>query len=120
MRQIAYNVADLRISDHRPVFSSFDCQIDVVDHVLKDKLRREVYLRRQRDVLSDAVNLLDLDDEYSQDQDDGDYENPVAIAPGLPPASSDRNKWWLDNGELSALRMKLFPLSCLLLIFWFV
>ncbi|KAJ5739679.1 hypothetical protein N7533_012463 [Penicillium manginii] len=90
MRQTQYNVADLRISDHRPVFSVFDCLVDVVDHGLKDTIRRELYRQKQRDALSDSINLLDLEDE------DNTYQDP--IAPGLPPASSDRSKWWLDNG----------------------
>jgi hypothetical protein len=91
MRQTQYNVADLRISDHRPVFSVFDCLVDVVDHGLKDTIRRELYRQKQRDALSDSINLLDLEDE------DNTYQDP--IAPGLPPASSDRSKWWLDNGK---------------------
>lgn len=91
MRQTQYNVADLRVSDHRPVFASFDCLVDVVDHGLKDTMRREIYEQKQRDALSDSIHLLDLDDEESMSQD--------SIAPGLPPASSDRRKWWLDNGQ---------------------
>ncbi|KAJ5974043.1 hypothetical protein N7481_011253 [Penicillium waksmanii] len=100
MRQTQYNVADLRISDHRPVFAGFDCQVDVVDHGLKDSLRRELYGQKQRDALSDSINLLDLDDEENMSQG--------PIAPGLPPASSDRSKWWLDkegfvpNGQRSS------------------
>lgn len=90
MRQTQYNVADLRISDHRPVFAGFDCLVDVVDHGLKDTLRRELYGQKQRDALSDTINLLDLDDEDNMPQG--------PIAPGLPPASSDRSRWWLDNG----------------------
>lgn len=65
--------------------------VDVVDHGLKDSLRRELYGQKQRDALSDSINLLDLDDEENMSQD--------PIAPGLPPASSDRSKWWLDNGK---------------------
>ena len=32
------------------------------------------------------------------DTDDEDLIGYDAISPGLPPASSDRRKWWLDNG----------------------
>lgn len=90
MRQTQYRIADLRVSDHRPVWSTFDCIIDVVDHLRKDALRRRLYNEKQQDALSDSVNLLDLDDEDSMAND--------SIAPGLPPASSDRSRWWLDNG----------------------
>ncbi|KAJ5217507.1 uncharacterized protein N7469_011132 [Penicillium citrinum] len=92
MRQSQYNVADLRVSDHRPVFALFDCLVDVIDHTLKDSLRRTLYEQKQRDALSDSIHLLDLDDDDTMSQDS------VSIAPGLPPASSDRSKWWLDNG----------------------
>ena len=36
-----------------------------------------------------------------KDRDDTDVEDLIgydAVEPGLPPASSDRRKWWLDNG----------------------
>lgn len=104
MRQSQYNVADLRVSDHRPVFALFDCLVDVIDHTLKDSLRRTLYEQKQRDALSDSIHLLDLDDDDTMSQDS------VSIAPGLPPASSDRSKWWLDNGELSTFLFNLcFP-----------
>ncbi|KAJ5157574.1 Inositol-1-4-5-trisphosphate 5-phosphatase 1 [Penicillium canariense] len=90
LRQTQYHTADLRVSDHRPIFAKFDCMIDVVDQGLKDSLRRFLYEEKQRDALSDSVNLLDLDDE--------EYAPQLSIVPGLPPASSDRSKWWLDNG----------------------
>ncbi|KAJ5875527.1 Inositol-1-4-5-trisphosphate 5-phosphatase 1 [Penicillium subrubescens] len=90
LRQTQYHTADLRCSDHRPVYAKFDCIIDIVDIALKDNLRRLLYEEKQRDALSDTINLLDMDDEDSAPQD--------PIAPGLPPASSDRSKWWLDNG----------------------
>lgn len=34
----------------------------------------------------------------SDDLDDEDLIGYDPIAPGLPPASSDRRKWWLENG----------------------
>ncbi|KAJ5218285.1 uncharacterized protein N7498_000384 [Penicillium cinerascens] len=90
VRQTGYQTADLRVSDHRPVWSMFDCVINVVDLGLKDSLRRLLYKEKQDDALSDSPHLLDLDDEDSMAQ--------VSIAPGLPPASSDRTRWWLDQG----------------------
>ncbi|EPS31303.1 hypothetical protein PDE_06258 [Penicillium oxalicum 114-2] len=89
LRQTQYHTADLRCSDHRPVFAKFDCKIDVVDLNRKDSLRRELYKERQREALPDPADLLDFDEE------DNYTQGP--IAPGLPPASSDRNRWWLDN-----------------------
>lgn len=89
-RQTNYQTAPLLVSDHRPVWATFDGKVDVIDHARKDRLRRQLYENKQRDALSDSVHLLDLDDEDSGPQ--------VSIAPGLPPASSDRSRWWLDNG----------------------
>ncbi|KAJ5802239.1 uncharacterized protein N7503_004689 [Penicillium pulvis] len=90
LRQTQYQVADLRVSDHRPVWATFDGVIDVVDHAFKDNLRRMLYEEKQHDALSDSIHLMDMDDDDSLPQG--------SIAPGLPPASSDRSRWWLDNG----------------------
>jgi hypothetical protein len=107
LRQTQYHTADLRCSDHRPVYAKFDCIIDVVDVALKDNLRRLLYEEKQRDALSDTINLLDLDDEDSAPQG--------PIAPGLPPASSYRSKWWLDNGEQSGAASRVIHSAQLLI-----
>lgn len=82
------------MSDHRPVWATFDCDIDIVDHALKESLRRSIYGEKQghgHSSLADSVSLLDFDDD--------ELPSHISIAPGLPPASSDRSRWWLDNGE---------------------
>lgn len=107
LRQTQYHTADLRCSDHRPVYAKFDCIIDVVDVALKDNLRRLLYEEKQRDALSDTINLLDLDD------DDSAPQGP--IAPGLPPASSDRSKWWLANGMQTSANSRINYLAPLLI-----
>jgi hypothetical protein len=97
LRQTHYQTADLRVSDHRPVWATFDCTIDIVDHALKETLRRSIYAEKQghgQASLADSVSLLDLDDDEISSQ--------FSIAPGLPPASSDRSRWWLDNGKCLA------------------
>ncbi|KAJ5831047.1 uncharacterized protein N7525_009300 [Penicillium rubens] len=91
LRQTNYQTADLKVSDHRPVWATFDCAIDIVDHALKESLRRSIYEEKQghgHTSLADSVSLLDMDDDESPH---------ISIAPGLPPASSDRSRWWLDN-----------------------
>lgn len=88
------------MSDHRPVWATFDCVIDIVDHALKEKLRRSIYEGKQghgQASFANSVSLLDLDDDEGM--------AGVSIAPGLPPASSDRSRWWLDNGECFGLEM---------------
>jgi hypothetical protein len=55
-------------------------------------LNRLLYDQRRAE-LRDAASqnlLIDSDDEAT------DYTSP---SPGLPPASSDRHKWWLDRGK---------------------
>ncbi|CAI7635984.1 unnamed protein product [Penicillium glandicola] len=93
LRQTNYQTADLKVSDHRPVWATFDCVIDIVDYALKESLRRSIYGEKQDHghvSLAESVSLLDLDDDETIPH--------VSIAPGLPPASSDKSRWWLDNG----------------------
>lgn len=35
----------------------------------------------------------------TDDEDEDDLIGYDSIEPGLPPASSDRRKWWLDSGK---------------------
>ena len=92
LKQVDYTTAPLRFSDHRPVYATFQCSVSAVDKVRKEILGREIYAKRRSEVgtTANAIN----DDFY--DEDKFGYE---PIAPELPPASSDRRKWWLDNGE---------------------
>jgi hypothetical protein len=95
LRQLAYNSAPLRFSDHRPVYAVFECTVNIVNERLRDKISREVYERRKAEVGGDTANLVGNE---SEDEDLIGYD---AIEPGLPPASSDRQKWWLDNGKMA-------------------
>ena len=92
MRQISYNTAPLRFSDHRPVHALFHCQVRVVDEVSKEKISRELYQRRRSEVGNTTAGA------QAGDSDDEDIHGYESIAPGLPPASSDHRKWWLDKG----------------------
>lgn len=91
LRQLHYDAAPLRFSDHRPVWGLFQCQINVVDQARKDEISSELYTKR-RAVVGDhtASKGAESDDESLYGYD--------SVEPGLPPASSDRRKWWLDNG----------------------
>ncbi|KAI9800582.1 MAG: inositol polyphosphate 5-phosphatase [Piccolia ochrophora] len=92
LRQVNYNTAPLRFSDHRPVYSTFQCTISNVDEALKNQLSLEIYNRRRHELGGNAANR------GMDESDDEDLIGYDPIAPGLPPASSDRRKWWLDNG----------------------
>jgi len=93
LKQITYTTAPLRFSDHRPVYATFQCTISDVDEIKKQILSQEIYVNRKLDIGDNTATSrrIDLDDE--------DLVGYDSIAPGLPPASSDRRKWWLDNGK---------------------
>lgn len=93
LRQFAYNSAPLKFSDHRPVYALFDCQVSIVNEDVRNKISRDVYLKRKSEVGDATAN------QTTEDTEDEDLIGYDAIEPGLPPASSDRQKWWLENGK---------------------
>ncbi|KAK7908118.1 Inositol-1-4-5-trisphosphate 5-phosphatase 1 [Apiospora marii] len=95
IKQVAYNSAPLRFSDHRPVYAAYQCIVNIIDEPLKEKISRGLYDRRKAEVGQTGTNL-ELDD-----SDDEDLIGYDAIEPGLPPASSDRQRWWLENGKMA-------------------
>ncbi|KAK3995355.1 putative inositol-1,4,5-trisphosphate 5-phosphatase [Cladorrhinum sp. PSN332] len=95
LRQLAYNSAPLRFSDHRPVYAIFECTVSIVNERVRDQIRRQIYERRRLEVGGDTANLCG---DESEDEDLIGYD---AIDPGLPPASSDRQKWWQANGKMA-------------------
>lgn len=100
LRQIDYNMAPLRFSDHRPVFASFECTITTMDEAIKAALRKKLYDKRRREVGPRHAAADGTDDGAESNSDDeADLMGYESIAPGLPPASSDRRKWWLDNDK---------------------
>ena len=64
----------------------------MIDQGREETLSHEIYNKRCSDVGNATANARDGD---LDDEDLVDYDS---IEPGLPPASSDRRKWWLDNG----------------------
>lgn len=92
LKQINYDAAPLYFSDHRPVYATFVCKVSVVDEKTKAALSEELYDKRKAAVAGATANAKNDD---SEAEDLLGYES---IAPGLPPASSDRRRWWLDNG----------------------
>ena len=95
IRQTSYDSAPLRFSDHRPVFATFDCIVNIVDEGMRDKISRAIYAKRKAEVGDSTANVK------TEDTDDEELMGYDAIEPGLPPASSDRQKWWLDNGKMA-------------------
>ncbi|KAK6615432.1 SacI domain and endonuclease exonuclease phosphatase [Botrytis cinerea] len=95
LRQINYNTAPLRFSDHRPVYANFQCTVSVIDDAIRDSLSRSIYDRR-REEIGGATASSKLDG-----TDDEDLIGFESLEPGLPPASSSERKWWLDGGKLA-------------------
>ncbi|KAI1082757.1 SacI homology domain-containing protein [Whalleya microplaca] len=96
IRQSSYNCAPLRFSDHRPVYAIFQCTVSIVNETLREQISRELYERRKAEV---GRATASLDSEYSDEDEDLIGYDP--IEPGLPPASSDRQRWWLENGKMA-------------------
>ncbi|KAI1134552.1 SacI homology domain-containing protein [Hypoxylon sp. FL0543] len=96
IRQILYDSAPLRFSDHRPVYATFQCTVNIINEALRERISRELYERRKAEVGHTAASLMDDDSE-----DDEDLIGYEPIEPGLPPASSDRQRWWLENGKMA-------------------
>ncbi|KAE8446903.1 hypothetical protein EG329_011534 [Mollisiaceae sp. DMI_Dod_QoI] len=93
LRQINYNTAPLRFSDHRPVYATFQCTVSIVDEARRELLSRQIYEKRQLDIGGTSAS------DQNDDSDDEDLIGYDSIEPGLPPASSDKRKWWLDGGQ---------------------
>ena len=111
LKQINYTTAPLRFSDHRPVYATFQCAVSAVDEFRKESLSRDIYAKRRSEVGDTTANAR------NDDFDDEDIVGYDSIAPELPPASSDRRKWWLDNGEgFSGSKFKYLNISKSLLI----
>jgi hypothetical protein len=67
--------------------------VSLIDEAVREYLSREIYERRRSEVGSTTANTK------TDDTDDEDLIGYDPIEPGLPPASSDKRKWWLDNGK---------------------
>jgi synaptojanin len=100
LRQIDYNIAPLRFSDHKPVFATFECTITIVDESLKAALSKKLYEKRKAEVGTTHAAADGTNDNLDSNSDDeADLMGYESIAPELPPASSDRRKWWLDDDQ---------------------
>nr|OQO16290.1 hypothetical protein B0A51_17157 [Rachicladosporium sp. CCFEE 5018] len=92
LRQLYYEASSLRFSDHRPVWGLFDCKVNVVNEADKERISSELYAKRR---IAVGKNTAVVRDGASDDDSINGYDS---LEPGLPPASSDKRKWWLDGG----------------------
>jgi hypothetical protein len=111
MKQLDYDsVMSLRFSDHRPVYAIFEMGVRVVDEEKKDALTKKLYAKRARETRTKAGDSTEgFEDIETDDETESVVESLMgyeSIQEGLPPASSDKRKWWLDGnkGARSTLR----------------
>jgi hypothetical protein len=94
IRQINYNSAPLRFSDHRPVYATFEVDVSLIDEKHRDELNVTLYKKR-KSAIGDGTAAAAI-----PDTDEEDLLGFEPVQSGWPSASSDRQKWWLDNGTL--------------------
>lgn len=101
MRQLEYDsVMGLRFSDHRPVYATFELGIRVIDEEKKEALVKKLYKKRAKEVRVRAGDSVEDFEEISSEGDDTESVMEYqSIQEGLPPASSDKRKWWLDGNK---------------------
>ncbi|KAJ9640254.1 Inositol-1,4,5-trisphosphate 5-phosphatase 1 [Knufia peltigerae] len=108
MRQLEYySVMKLKFSDHRPVWALFEMGILVVDEAKKDELTKRLYSKRAKETKAklagagDSTEGLSVSDTVDGSDDDEleSLSGYKSIQEGLPPASSDKRKWWLDGNK---------------------
>ncbi|KAL4781149.1 SacI homology domain-containing protein [Aspergillus varians] len=90
LRQLNYDISNMRLSDHRPVWATFICTISVVDESRKEGLRHSLHAQQR--------NNPPVPKNQPQPVTNGDLIPLEPSSTGLPPPSSDHRKWWLDNG----------------------
>ncbi|KAL6716301.1 Inositol-1,4,5-trisphosphate 5-phosphatase 1 [Lecanora helva] len=90
LKQTHYATAPLQFSDHKPVYAIFHCATDDVNEAKKQSLSQDLYAEQK---------LPTKNSSRHGDIGDSDLVGYDSIAPELPPASSDRQKWWLDDAR---------------------
>ncbi|SNX84307.1 related to phosphatidylinositol phosphate phosphatase [Melanopsichium pennsylvanicum] len=79
LRQLSYSRAELRTSDHRPVYATFVGPVRIVDHLKRDALRKQLLQRKK------AADGLAAGGIVSSDSEDEE---------SLPDPSDDHQQWW--------------------------
>ena len=106
IRQTAYSsVPELSFSDHRPVYATFAVDVTVIDAAKRDLLAEQLYRSRRAAVGQTSSQTAPTQNAgrvlvraQTTPADNDDLINLDAPLPGLPTASSEKKKWWLDGG----------------------
>ncbi|RKF57771.1 Inositol-1,4,5-trisphosphate 5-phosphatase 1 [Golovinomyces cichoracearum] len=100
IQQINYNIAPLRFSDHRPVYATFVCVVNIIDEARKDILSRRIYEEGKARIKSSNLN-------NRQEKDvDGKDDKLILTKSLLPLTSSNRQNLWLDNHKPACPRLE--------------
>lgn len=60
LKQLEYNCAMLKMSDHRPVYSTFKVPVRIVDDAKRGQLAHEIYEKR-KNIIGDVLSSDDLE-----------------------------------------------------------
>ncbi|SCV69109.1 BQ2448_2129 [Microbotryum intermedium] len=104
-----YQRAELRASDHRPVYAMFRARIRSIDHSFRAALRKqiseEIMALEKGDTLDNKLRRLTVRDVETLVQPLVDDSVPHH-SNGLPPPSDDKQAWWNDRGIFGGKRQK--------------
>ncbi|PQE12525.1 domain and endonuclease exonuclease phosphatase protein [Rutstroemia sp. NJR-2017a BBW] len=104
LRQVNYNTAPLKFSDHRPVYATFLCTVSIINEAIRESLSRSIYEQRRKQIGGATASA------HGDATDDEDLIGFESIEPGLPPAIS-------PHARLSNLpRTAQYPILIALLI----
>lgn len=95
LKLLVYQIANLKMSDHRPVYATFKVQCRIVEETKREKMAREIYEARKNmigEVLAgDVAKYIDIGRKRKF--------SLIIMLTAVPPPSTDRRKLWQDNGS---------------------
>ncbi len=86
LQQQSYSRAELKTSDHRPVYATFVGPVRIVDHLKRDTIRKQLLQQKK------ATDGLAAAGSISSDTDDDE---------SLPDPSDDHQQWWNSSAAAS-------------------
>ena len=102
VKQLEYDSANLKMSDHRPVYATFKLQVRIVEDAKRERLAREIYEKRKNMIgevlVGDAEKYMELDRKCF-------VPLTIRMLILVPPPSSDKRKWWLDHNASSKVEI---------------
>jgi hypothetical protein len=101
LKLLDYHSANLKMSDHRPVYATFKVQCRIVEEIKRQELEREIYEKR-KNVIGD---VLGGDVEKYIDFGHKRLTFSATLLIVVPPSSSDKRKWWLDHNASSQVEI---------------